>query len=50
MALNDLFTFQEIDMKKKVISSDINAKALKAYWENECKEYPSNNHCKVYCD
>ena len=50
MALNDTFTIQEMDMDKKDLSYDIKAKELEAYWNNECKEHPTTNHCKVYCD
>ncbi len=50
MALNDKFTIQELDINRKDLSYDIKAKELKAYWGNECKEHPTNNHCKVYCD
>ena len=50
MALNDKFTIQEMDINRKYLSYDIKAKELEAYWGNECKEHPSNNHCKVYCD
>ncbi len=49
MALNDKFTIQEINMDKKDLSYDIKAKELEAYWSNECKKHPTNNHCKVYC-
>ena len=50
MALNDTFTIQEMDMDKKDLAYDIKAKELEAYWNNECKEHPTKNHCKVYCD
>ena len=50
MALNDTFTIQEMDIHKKDLSYDIKAKELEAYWINECKEHPTNNQCKVYCD
>ena len=50
MALNDKFTIQEMDINRKDLSYDIKAKELEAYWGNECKETPTNNHCKVYCD
>ena len=50
MALNDKFTIQEINMETNEFSYDINAKELEAYWNKECKEHPTNNHCKVYCD
>ena len=48
MALNDTFTIQ--DMDKKNLTYDIKAKALKAYWNKECEQHPSNNHCKMFCD
>ena len=48
MALNDTFTIQEMYMDKKELSYDIKVKALEAYWNNECEEHPTNNHCKVY--
>ncbi len=50
MALNDTFNIQKMDMDKKDLSYDIKAKELEAYWNNECKEHPTKNHCKVYCD
>ena len=50
MTLNDKFTIQEIDIIQKDLSYDIKAKELEAYWGNECKETPTNKHCKVYCD
>ncbi len=50
MALNDTFTIQEIEIDKKDLSYDIKAKELEDYWINECKEHPTNNHFKVYCD
>ena len=50
MALNDTFTIQEMDMDKKDLSYDIKAKELEDYWNNKCKEHPTKNHCKVYCD
>ena len=50
MALNEKFTFHEINMDKKDLSYDIKAKELEAYWSNECAKHPTNNHCKVYCD
>ena len=50
MALNDRFTIQEMDMDKKNLSYDIKEKELEAYWNNECKEHPTKNHCKIYCD
>ena len=50
MALNDIFTIQEINLDKKDLLFDTNPKVLEAYWNNECTEHPSNNHCKIFCD
>ena len=50
MALNDKFTIQEINLDKKYISYDTKPKEFEAYWNNECTEHPSNNHCKIFCD
>ena len=50
MALNDTFTIQQINLDIKDLSYDIKAKELEAYWDNECAEHPSNNHCKIFCD
>ena len=50
MALNDTFTIQEIDFGTKDLSYDIKGKDLEAYWNNECEQHPSNNHCKIFCD
>ena len=50
MALNDIFTIQEINLDKKDLLFDTNPKGLEAYWNNECTEHPSNNHCKIFCD
>ena len=50
MALNDTFTIQEINLDKKDLFFDTNPKRLEAYWNNECIEHPSNNHCKIFCD
>ena len=50
MALKDTFTIQEINLDKKDLSYDIKPKKLEAYWNNECTEHPSNNHCKIFCD
>ena len=50
MALNNTFTIQEINLDKKDISFDNKLKKIKAYWNNECTEHPSNNHCKIFCD
>ena len=50
MALNDTFTIQEIKLSKKNLSFDNRLKEIEAYWNKECAEYPSNNHCKIFCD
>ena len=50
MALNETFTIQNMDIDKKDLPYDIKAKELKAYWNNECKQHPSNNYCKMFCD
>jgi hypothetical protein len=50
MALNDTFTIQEINLDKKDLSFDNKLKKNEAYWNNECTEHPSNNHCKIFCD
>ena len=50
MALNDTFTIQEINLDKKNLSLDNKLKGIEAYWNNECAEHPSNNHCKIFCD
>jgi len=50
MALNDTFTIQEINLDKKDLSFDNKLKKIEAYWNNECAEHPSNDHCKISCD
>jgi len=50
MALNDTFTIQKINLDKKDLSFDNKLKKIEAYWNNECIEHPSNNHCKIFCD
>ena len=50
MALNDTFTIQEIKLDKKDLSFDNKLKKIEAYWNNECTQHPSNNHCKIFCD
>ena len=50
MALNDTFTIQEMDLDTKDLSYDIKAKELESYWNKECEQHPSNNHCKIFCD
>ena len=49
MALNDTFTIQEI-LDKQDISYDNKLKEIEVYWNDECAEHPSNNHCKIFCD
>ena len=48
MALNDTFTIQEMDLDTKDISYDIKAKELEAYWNKECEQHPSHNHCNIF--
>jgi len=50
MALNEIFSIQKINLDKKYLSFDIKLKKIEAYWNNEYKEHPSNNHCKIFCD
>ena len=50
MALNDTFTIQEINLDKKNLPFDNKLIKIEAYWNNECAEHPSNNHCKIFCD
>jgi len=50
MALKDKFTIQEINLDKKNLSFDDKLKEIEAYWNKECAEHPSNNHCKIVCD
>ena len=50
MALNDTFSIQDIKLDKKNLLCDTNPKGLEAYWNKECAEHPSNNHCKMFCD
>ena len=50
MALNDTFTIQEINLDKKNLSFENKLKEIEAYLNKECAEYPSNNHCKIFCD
>ncbi len=50
MALNDTFTIQEINLGKKNLSYNFKQKQPETYWNNECAEHPSKNHCKIFCD
>ena len=50
MALNDKFTIQKINLDKKNLSYDNKLKEIEAYWNNECAEQPSNDHCTIFCD
>ena len=50
MALNDTFTIQEINLDNKNLSFNNKPKKIEAYWNKECAEHPSNNHCKIFCD
>ena len=48
MALNDTFTIQEMNMYTKDLSYDMEAKELEVYWNNECVQHPTDNHCKAF--
>ncbi len=50
MALNGMLNIQEIDLDTKELSSDLKVKEFELYWNDECKLYPSNNHCKIFCE
>ena len=50
MALNDTFTIQEINLDQKDLSYVKKLKEIEAYWNNECAEHQSKNHCKIFCD
>ena len=50
MALNDTYNIQEINLDIKDLSYDIELQEIEAYWNNECADHPSNNHCKIFCD
>ena len=50
MALYDTFTIQEINLDKKNLSFDNKLKEIEAYWNKECAEHSSNNHCKIFYD
>ena len=50
MALNDIFTIQDMDWDRQNLSNNIKTKKLEAYWNKECEHHPSNNHCKIFCD
>ncbi len=50
MALNDTFTIQEINLDKKELAYDNKLKKFETFWNNECGEHPSKNHCKICCD
>ena len=50
MGPNDTFNIQEINFNKKKLSYDIELKEIQAYWNKECAEYRSNNHCKIFFD
>ena len=50
MALNDTITIQEINLDETDLSYSNKLKEIEAYWNKECAEHPSNNHCKIFCD
>jgi len=50
MALNYTFTIKDINFDKKELLYDVEPKEIEAYWNKECAENPSKNHCKIFCD
>ena len=50
MALNEIFSFHDINLNKKDLPYDINPKGLEDYWNKECAKHLSNNHCKIFFD
>jgi len=50
MALNDIFTIQEINLDKKNLSYSNKIIEIEAYWNNGCAEHLNKNHCKIFCD
>ena len=50
MVLNNTFSFQDIELDKKDLLHDLKSKELEVYWNKECAEHPSSNHCKIFCD
>ncbi len=50
MALNDIFTIQEMNLNTKDFLNNIKEKKTEVYWNKECEKHPSNNHCKIFCD
>ena len=50
MVSNDTLTNQDINLDRKDLSNDFKQKQFEAYWNIECAEHPSNNHCKIFCD
>ena len=50
MARNNTFTIQEINLDKKNLSYYNRLKEIEAYWNKECAEHLSKNHCKIFCD
>ena len=30
--------------------NNLKPKGLQAYWNKECANHPSDNHCKIFCD
>jgi len=37
-------------LKKNLRDLDYATKEKTDYWEKECQEHPTNQHCLVYCD
>ena len=41
-----LNAFNYVDSKVETPKKEIK----QTYWEKECLEHPTNNHCLIYCD
>ena len=46
MRLYNQFTI----LKKNLRDVDYTNKEKADYWEKECQEHPTNQHCLLYCD
>ena len=44
------FLKKKINLNKKDHSYDNKLKKFETFWNNECGEHPSKNHCKICCD
>ena len=50
MAINDNLTNKNMDLDTKDLSYNIKKKIFEAYWNKECEQHPTNNHCKIFCN